>query len=186
MEGAAGVLTAAGTDPQGGALSYAWDIDLDGTYESLGQNATFSAAGLEAPMTRAVRVRVTGPTGLTATDTATVNVVWGFGGFGGKSEGRPAVTTAKAGANLNLRFTLDGDQGVAVLAAGYPRSGAYTCGGTPLLDATEPTTGDLNLSGNGQYSYGWKTNKAWANTCRTFVVKLADGTSHYVDVFFDR
>jgi len=147
---------------------------------------TFSAAGLEAPTTRAVRVRVTGPTGLTATDTATINVTWEFGGFAGKNEGRPAVSTGKAGANVNLRFTLDGDQGIAVLAAGYPRSGAYACGGTPLLDATERTTGDLDLAGNGQYSYGWKTDKRWANTCRTFVVKLADGTYHYVDVFFDR
>jgi len=167
-------------------LSYAWDLDLDGTYEVLGQTATFSAMNLEAPMSRAVRVRATGPTGVTATDTTTVNVTWNFGGFGGKNEGRPALSRGKAGANLNLRFALDGDQGIAVLAAGYPRSGAYTCGGTPLLDATEGTTGDLNLAGNGQYSYGWKTNKAWANTCRTFVLKLADGTYHHVDVFFDR
>ena len=32
--------------------------------------------------------------------------------------------------------------------AGYPRSGAYTCGGTPLLDATEPVSADgLNFAG---------------------------------------
>jgi hypothetical protein len=133
-----------------------------------------------------VGVHVTGPTGLTATDTATVNVTWNFGGFAGKNEERPSVNTGKAGANLNLRFTLDGDQGMAVLAAGYPRSGAYTCGGTPVLDATEPASGDLNVAGSGQYSFAWKTDKAWANTCRTFVLKLADGTYHYVDVFFDK
>ena len=77
---------------------------------------------------------------------------------------------------------------MAILAAGYPRSGSYTCGGTPLLDATEPTTGDgLAFSvQSGQYSYAWKTNKLWANTCRTFVLKLADGTYHYVDVFFNK
>jgi len=113
-------------------------------------------------------------------------VIWDFGGFLGKNEERPAANTAKAGANLNLRFMLDGDQGMAVLAAGYPRSGAYTCGGTPLLDATELVSGDLNAAGNGQYSYAWKTNKLWADTCRTFVLKLADGTYHYVDVSFDK
>jgi len=123
---------------------------------------------------------------MTATDMATVNVVWEFEGFTGKNEERPGVNTAKAGANLILRFALDGDQGIAVLEVGYPRSGAYTCAGTPLLDAAEPTTGDLNLAGSGQYSYGWKTNKLWANSCRTFVLKLADGRYHYADVFFDK
>jgi hypothetical protein len=173
-------------EPHGGTLSYAWDLDINGTYETSGQSVTFSAAGLEAPTTRTVGVRVTGPTGLTATDLATVSVIWQFNGFAGKNEVRPAVNTAKAGANLSMRFMLEGDQGIEVLEAGYPRSGAYTCGGTPLDEATEPTTGDLNLSGNGQYSYGWKTNKLWATTCRTFVLKLSDGTYHYVDVFFDK
>ena len=181
-----GALAASGTEPHGGALSYAWDLDINGTYETSGQAVTFSAAGLEAPTTRTVGVRVTGPTGLTATDTAMVNVIWEFSGFLGKHEERPAVNTAKSGANLNLRFALDGEQGMAVLATGYPRSGSYTCGGTPLLDATDPTTGDGLAYSGGQYSYAWKTNKLWADTCRTFVVKLADGTYHYVDVFFDK
>jgi len=186
VEGTAATLTASGTEPHGGALIYAWDLDMNGTFETSGQAVTFSAGGLEAPTTLTVGVRATGPTGLSATDTATVKVIWLFNGFAGKNEERPAVNTAKAGANLNLRFSLDGDQGIAVIEAGYPRSGAYTCGGRPLLDAAEPTTGDLNLAGSGQYSYGWKTNKLWANSCRSFVLKLADGTYHYVDVFFDK
>ena len=115
-------------------------------------------------------------------------MIWEFSRFLGKNEERPAVNTGKAGANLNLRFTLDGDQGMAVLATGYPRSGSYACGRTPLLDATERTTGDgLSFSeASGQYSYAWKTDKDWTNTCRTFVLKLADGTYHYVDVFFNK
>ena len=161
---------------------------MNGTYETSGRIVSFSAAGLQAPAARTVGVRVTGSTGLTATDSASVNVIWQFPGFVGKNEGRPAVNTAKAGANLNLRFTLDGNQGMAVLATGYPRSGAYACGGTPLVDATEPTIGDgLTYSVTGaQYSYAWKTNKLWADTCRTFVLKLADGTYHHVDVHFDK
>ena len=186
VEGTVGTLTASGMEPHGGALSYAWDLDFNGTYETSGQAVTFSASGLEAPATLTVGVRATGPTGLTATDTATVSVIWEFNGFAGKNEERPAVNIAKAGANLILRFSLDGAQGIAVLEAAYPRSGSYSCSGAPLADATEPTTGDLNPAGNGQYSYGWKTNKLWANSCRSFVLKLADGTYHYVDVFFDK
>ena len=77
---------------------------------------------------------------------------------------------------------------MAILAAGYPTSGTYACGGTPLSDAVTPTIGDgLAFSPtSGLYSYAWKTDKAWANSCRTFVLKLADGTHHYVDVFFDK
>ena len=31
---------------------------------------------------------------------------------------------------------------------------------------------------SGQYSYIWKTNKAWAGTCRQLLVTLDDGTVH--------
>jgi predicted extracellular nuclease len=186
IEGSSVGLTATGTEPDDGTLIYEWDLDNDGSYETTGRSVTFSAAALQAPQSKTVGVQVTGPTGLTATDTATINVIWNFGGFAGQNQERPASNTAKAGSNLTIRFSLGGDQGLAVIAAGYPRSGAYTCGGTPLLDATEPTTGDgLTFSVNtGQYSYPWKTSKSWANTCRTFILKLGDGTYHYVDVLF--
>lgn len=29
-----------------------------------------------------------------------------------------------------------------------------------------------------QYSYVWKNESGWANTCRQLVLKLADGTYH--------
>ena len=188
IEGSSVELTATGTEPDGADLTYEWDLDGNGSYETSDQTVTFSAAGLQAPLSKQVGVRVTGPTGFIATDTATVKIIWDFGGFLGQNKERPASNTAKAGSNLTMRFDLDGDQGLAILAAGYPRSGSYTCGGTPLLDAAEPTTGDglVFSEATGQYSYAWKTNKEWANTCRTFVLKLADGTYHYVDVFFNK
>ena len=171
IEGTSVGLTATGTEPDDAALTFEWDLNMNGTYETSGQTVSFSAAALEAPASRTVRVRVTGPSGLTATDTATINIIWDFGGFLGQNQERPASNTAKA-----------------VPAAGYPRSGPYTCGGNPLLDANDPTTGGgLAFSAeSGQYTYPWKTNKLWATTCRTFVLKLADGTYHYVDVFFDK
>jgi hypothetical protein len=30
----------------------------------------------------------------------------------------------------------------------------------------------------GRYNYIWKTDKAWAGTCRQLTVTLIDGTSH--------
>ena len=35
-----------------------------------------------------------------------------------------------------------------------------------------------------QYVYVWKTDKAWAGTCRQLVVKLADGTYHRANFEF--
>lgn len=35
------------------------------------------------------------------------------------------------------------------------------------------------------YSYVWKTDKAWAGTCRTFDLRLTDGTDHYASFKFD-
>jgi hypothetical protein len=96
------------------------------------------------------------------------------------------VDKANAGSTVVVKFDLAGNQGLAIVADGYPASAAYTCGATPPLDATTPTAGPgLSYSeSDGLYQYAWKTDKAWADTCRTFVLGLADGTKHYVDVQF--
>ena len=38
----------------------------------------------------------------------------------------------------------------------------------------------------GQYHYVWKTEKAWANTCRRLDLKLVDGTVHSAFFKFTR
>lgn len=73
-EGSSVTVTASGTDPEGGSLQYAWDLDNDGTFETAGQTATFSAAAIDGPATRTIAVRVTDDGGLTATDTVTVTI----------------------------------------------------------------------------------------------------------------
>ena len=82
VEGGTVGVAAAGIDPDAAdLLTYEWDLDGDGTFETPGQTPTFSAAGLDAPQTRTISVRVTDLGGLTATDSASVSIIWNFAGF---------------------------------------------------------------------------------------------------------
>ncbi|MGW0073339.1 PxKF domain-containing protein, partial [Streptosporangium sandarakinum] len=36
--------------------------------------------------------------------------------------------------------------------------------------------------GDGRYNYVWKTDKRWSGTCRTFELKLDDGSSHFTTI----
>jgi hypothetical protein len=72
-EGTSVTVTASGNDPEGGVLTYAWDLDNDGSFETAGQSVNFSA--LDGPSSHTIAVQVTDEGGLTATDQATVNAL---------------------------------------------------------------------------------------------------------------
>ena len=100
------------------------------------------------------------------------------------------MNVVKAGQAIPVKFSLGGNMGLAIMAAGYPRSVAMTCAGG-LQDAVEETltAGGSSLSYDpttGQYIYVWKSEKSWAATCRQLQVKLADGTYHNADFSFTR
>jgi predicted extracellular nuclease len=73
-EGGSTTLAASGSDPNGDSLSYAWDLDNNGTFETSGQSVSFNAALLDGPSSYTVKVRATDPGGLSAVSSATVNV----------------------------------------------------------------------------------------------------------------
>jgi hypothetical protein len=189
VEGGSVTVTATGADPEGGALIYGWDLDGNGTFETSGASFVFSAAGIQAPATRTFSVQVTDPHGATGTASATVNVIWAFDGFGPPLDSSGGASAANAGSNIPVKFSLDGNQGLAIFKAGYPASAAYQCGTTPPTDASEPaaSTDSLNyVKGADQYTFAWKTDKSWAGTCRVLILVLSDGTVHSVTVQFSK
>lgn len=100
--------------------------------------------------------------------------------------------TAKAGSAIPVKFSLGGDLGLDILAAGYPTATQVACpGAATASDAIEETVtaGSSSLtydSTAGQYIYVWKTNKLWAGTCYRFELGLNDGTSHSFLVQFTK
>ena len=73
-EGGSVAVSASGTDPEGGPVSFAWDLDGNGTFETPGQSVAFSAAAIDGPATRTIRVRATDDGGNSSVGTATVTI----------------------------------------------------------------------------------------------------------------
>ncbi|MGN6361382.1 MAG: hypothetical protein ACTHNK_13445 [Thermomicrobiales bacterium] len=66
-------LAATALDPAGGTVTYSWDLDGDGAFETAGQNVVY-AAGPQEPTSRTIGVRATNGSGQTATGQTTVTV----------------------------------------------------------------------------------------------------------------
>jgi hypothetical protein len=93
------------------------------------------------------------------------------------------VNVVKAGAAVQVTFGLGGNRGLAIFAAGSPASQSVSCSASAPQDDIEATVtaGNSSLAYDAstqQYSYTWKTDKAWAGTCRMLNLTLADGTTH--------
>jgi predicted extracellular nuclease len=122
---------------------------------------------------------------------ATFHVIFNWTGFFSPVANPPALNTVKAGQAVPVKFSLNGDQGLNIFAAGYPQSTVIACDTSQTQDAVEETVtaGSSSLSYDpltDTYNYIWKTDKGWAGTCRRLVVKLVDGTYHYADFNFTK
>ena len=110
-------------------------------------------------------------------------VMYDFGGFYPPVEPAPVLNEARAGSAVPLKFSLAGDQGLDVIASGFPASQPVAC------DTIQPTgppeaikvAGQSGLAYDGQsdwYNTAWKAAKARAGTCRVLSLGLSDGTVH--------
>ncbi len=139
---------------------------------------------------KSVTCTATDNAGNTNSANASYSVIYNFTGFFQPVDNLPMLNSVKAGQAIPVKFNLGGDQGLGIMAAGYPVSTATACG-TTATDVIEETmtAGSSSLSYDattGQYNYVWKTDKAWANTCRTLTVKFIDGTIHQANFKFTK
>ena len=121
--------------------------------------------------------------GNTSNGSFTVTVNFGWTGFFRPVDNPDTVNSVKAGSAVPVKFSLAGNQGLNIFAPNFPTSQKITCDAHDPVDAIEETVtaGGSSLSYDSsldQYNYVWKTDKAWAGTCRQLTVKTADGTPH--------
>jgi hypothetical protein len=114
---------------------------------------------------------------------AQAEALFSFSGFFPPLDNPPTVNLLKAGQAVPVQFSLGGDQGLTIFAADSPTSQPVNCQDGTAENLIEPTVtaGGSGLSydpDTDTYTYVWKTQKAWAGTCRQLVVTLTDGTEH--------
>jgi hypothetical protein len=138
-----------------------------------------------------VTLHVTDVVGNDATCSTTLHVNYNFTGFFQPVDNIPTFNRVKAGSAVPVKFSLSCNQGLNIMATNYPQSGLVACDTNEPVDDIETTVTAGNSSLNydpvaNQYIYVWKTDKAWAGTCRVLNVRLADGTNHYAYFNFTR
>ena len=107
-----------------------------------------------------------------------------FTGFTPPVENPPALNQSNAIATIPVKFSLGGFYGSDILADGYPQSVQINCTTLdPIAGTQSPTNGGLGFEA-GSYKYLWKTDKRMAGTCRQFILKLVDGTTHVANFKF--
>jgi hypothetical protein len=133
--------------------------------------------------TTTVTVTATDAVGNQTTGQFTVTVLYNFAGFFAPVDNLPVLNVVNAGKGVPVKFSLSGDKGLSIFAAGSPYSMTINCDGSlPQSDIEETVNaGSSSLSYSStldQYNYVWKTENSWAGTCRQLVVKLNDGSEH--------
>ena len=138
---------------------------------------------------KSVSTTATDNVGHTRIATCEFDVIFDFTGFFSPLVNAPSVTSAAAGQNLPVSFSLGGNQSLRIFAAGYPQSvqtpcnafGSQTAGASTAVAKPGLT---YSTGAGGRYTYLWSTQRSWRGTCRQLIVKLVDGTYHRANVSF--
>jgi hypothetical protein len=123
----------------------------------------------------------------------TVKSPLSFGGFLSPIASAPTLNAVKAGSSVPVKFSLGGNKGLDIFAAGSPSSKSLACSASAAVRTINETAA---AGGGGPsltydpltdvYTYVWKTDKAWVGTCRTLVLKLTDGIERTANFQFKK
>lgn len=162
--------------------------------DNCGGATTTQTAGLPSgsafPMgTTTNTFRVTDASGNYVECSFTVTVLYNFLGFFQPVDNLPVLNVVNAGKAIPVKFSLSGNKGLNIFAAGSPSSVSISCDGSaPQSDIDETVNAggsSLNYdAGADQYNYVWKTQNSWKNTCRQLILTLNDGTEHRANFKF--
>lgn len=131
-------------------------------------------------------VRARDRAGNASSVTRNYRVMYRFDGFLAPLADFPEFSSLDAGETVPVKFSLGGDQGLGVLAAGAPTWTAIDCSsGTPLGAASSPQKTLSYHAATDRYLLRVESNAAWRGTCRQLGVTLADGMTHRANVRFD-
>jgi sugar lactone lactonase YvrE len=149
-EGGSLAITASGNDPDGDPLTYAWDLDDDGTFETPGQSVIFSAEGLDGPSSHTIAVQVTDSGGLSATDQTAVGVL-NVAPTVGEITAPVAPVQVETPINAGANFTDPGvlDTHTAVWEWG---DGSISQGTVEEMDGSGSVTGSHTYTTTGVYT----------------------------------
>ena len=151
---------------------------------------TSPASGAVFPVgTTTVDVTATDGAGNTDTGSFTVTVLHNFSGFLQPVDELPTVNVVNAGQAIPVKFSLSGNKGLNIFAAGYPSSSQIACDANEPGSVIEQTVaaGTSSLTYDAaadRYTYVWKTEKAWKGTCRILDLRLVDGSHHFAKFRF--
>ncbi len=184
-------VTAFATSASGAVVNYTLPTASDIVDGNVPVSCSPASGSTFAIGTTDVTCTATDSHGNSATSHFNVIVSYNFTGFFKPVDNLPIVNVVKAGQGIPVKFSLGGNMGLNIFATGYPRSVAMTCSTNTLQDAVEETVnaGGSSLSYDatvGQYIYVWKTDKAWAGTCRQLQVKYTDGSIKVANFNFTR
>jgi uncharacterized repeat protein (TIGR01451 family) len=133
-EGGSTILAGTGSDVESASLTFEWDLDNDGVFETSGATPTFSAAAIGGPSSRTVILRVTDGDGGSTIDAAIVTI-------------ENVAPAAQPDA-----YSVNEDETLTVPAAGVLANDVDFDALTAVL-ASGPANGQLTLNTDGSFRY---------------------------------
>ena len=146
-----------------------------------GPVATGSAIDTDSVGTKTFAVLARDRSGNSTTVTHTYRVIFDFAGFYSPVNNAPVLNSVKAGSVVTESFSLGGNQGMAIIAAGYPKSQAISCMSFATSGSQTSMTATLHYGSAAfgtRYYEQWTSSSAWQGTCRQVIIRLSDGTDH--------